>query len=85
MYAPIQLKQEGVTLEQFVKHVAIGKVGLNEHGHIIVREGSRILYETEDFEDNKDKSLQELGLVEGKFVTVVDDDESDYPVQLSIG
>ncbi|KAM0786804.1 hypothetical protein ACM66B_002237 [Microbotryomycetes sp. NB124-2] len=85
VYVPIQLKEDGVTLKQFLDDVVIGKVGLNDYGHLILREGSRILFETEDLEDNANKTLKELGLVRGTFATVVDDDESDFPVQFSIG
>ncbi|KAK4052712.1 E1 ubiquitin-activating protein uba2 [Microbotryomycetes sp. JL201] len=84
VYVPVQFKEDGITLDQFIKDVVFGKIGLSEDGHIIVREGSRILFETEDLEENAGKSLKELGLVHGTFVTVVDDDESDYPVQLAI-
>ncbi|GAA5865163.1 hypothetical protein JCM3774_002157 [Rhodotorula dairenensis] len=54
-------------------------------GIISVQEGSRMLFESEDFEDNADKTLKELGIGVGKFVTVSDDDEPHWPVQLCLG
>lgn len=53
-------------------------------GHVTVQEGARVLFETEDFEDNKGKLISELGLGEGSFVVVLDDDEPRYPVSFSI-
>lgn len=83
VYLPISYKPGAFTLGQFVDQVVVDKVGFN--GHVIVREGSRVLFETEDFEDNKDKTFEDMGLTEGVFLTVLDDDEPHYPVQFSIG
>lgn len=83
VYLAIKFKEDSYTLGELVQDVVVGKVGFD--GHVIVREGSRVLFETEDFEDNAGKTMKELGLTEGIFLTVLDDDEPHYPVQFSIG
>ncbi|KAL8280566.1 hypothetical protein RQP46_006889 [Phenoliferia psychrophenolica] len=81
VYLPISISPS-LTLGQFVKDVVVGKVGFE--GHVTVQEGSRVLFESEDFEDNAQKTLVELGLAQGAFVNVLDDDDPHYPVSFSI-
>lgn len=81
VYLPIAIAA-GLTLGEFVEKVVIGEVGFE--GHVSVQEGSRLLYETEDFEDNAGKTLKELGIAQGTFVNVLDDDDPHYPVSFSI-
>ena len=83
VYLAIKFKEDSYTLGQLVQDVVVDKIGFE--GHVIVREGSRVLFETEDFEDNAGKTVKELGLTEGVFLTVLDDDDPHYPVQFSIG
>ncbi|ORY88224.1 hypothetical protein BCR35DRAFT_263546 [Leucosporidium creatinivorum] len=81
VYLPIKLRED-ITLGEFVKKVVGGEVGFEDH--VTVSLGSKMLWETEDFEDNEEKTMSELGFKEGAFVTVVDDDDH-YPVEFSIG
>lgn len=81
VYLPIKLKED-ITLGEFVKQVVVGEVGFDDH--VTVSLGSRLLWETEDFEDNEKKTMKELGFTEGTFATVVDDDDH-YPIEISIG
>jgi ubiquitin-like 1-activating enzyme E1 B len=81
VYLPIALSPT-LTMGQFVEQVVKGELGIE--GHTTVQEGARVLYETEDFEENEDKTMVELGLTEGVFVSVLDDDEDKYPVSFSI-
>lgn len=81
VYLPVSFVPTA-TLGEFVEKVVVGALGW--YGHVIVQEGSRVLWETEDFEDNGEKKMQELGLKEGVFITVLDDDEPHYPVSFAI-
>ena len=86
VYVPIRFKQD-FTLGEFAKAVVGGasKVNLGgEDERISVMEGTRLLYETEDFEDNGEEALEKLGCGVGKFLTVENDD-NDWPVSFSIG
>lgn len=60
-----------------------------EGAMVSITEGSRLVYETEEFEDNKGREMGELGLGEGKFVTVeVEEDEEGrgrWPVVFCVG
>lgn len=82
VYIPVSVTPE-FTLGEFVEQVVEGQLGLN--GHVIVQEGARVVFETEDLEDNKGKTLAELGIDEGKFVTVIDDDvePAQFPISFS--
>lgn len=81
VYLPIKLKEE-ITLGEFVRQVVVKEVGFDDH--VTVSLGSKVLWETEDFEDNEEKTMKELGFTEGTFATVVDDDDH-YPIEISIG
>ncbi|GAA6023410.1 hypothetical protein JCM11491_006462 [Sporobolomyces phaffii] len=89
VYVPIRFKRD-FTLGEFAKAVSGGSTGegtLNlggEEERISVMEGTRLLFETEDFEDNADEGLEKLGCGVGKFLTVENDD-NDWPVSFSIG
>lgn len=65
-----------------MERVVQGELGFD--GHVIIQEASRVLFETEDFEDNNEKTLEALGIREGMFINVLDDDEPRYPVAFSI-
>ncbi|KAM0750516.1 hypothetical protein T439DRAFT_381188 [Meredithblackwellia eburnea MCA 4105] len=82
VYVPISLSSK-ITLGQFVNKVVIGEMGWE--GQVSVQEGGRGLWETDDFEDNADKTLLSLEITQGKFLTVVDDDDPHYPVSFAIG
>lgn len=81
VYVPLAISAD-YTLGQFVKDLVVEQLGFE--GQITVQEGARILYETEDFEDNAGKKMIDLGLVAGTFVNVLDDDEPHLPVSFSI-
>lgn len=87
VYVPVRIVED-VTLGELVKTL-VGSEGEGKPipfgGIISVQEGSRMLFESEDFEDNADKTLKELGIGVGKFVTISDDDEPHWPVQLCLG
>ncbi|CEQ39397.1 SPOSA6832_00923 [Sporobolomyces salmonicolor] len=82
VYLPVSFVED-FTLGEFVQELVVRKVGFE--GSVSVQEGSRLLWESEDFENNGNKTMKELGLGEGKFVTVNDDDEPHYPVSFSVG
>ncbi|GAA5972717.1 hypothetical protein JCM21900_002363 [Sporobolomyces salmonicolor] len=82
VYLPVSFVED-FTLGEFVQELVVRKVGFE--GSVSVQEGSRLLWESEDFEDNGNKTMKELGLGEGKFITVNDDDEPHYPVSFSVG
>lgn len=82
VYLPINFKEDELTLGEFVKQVVVGEVGFDDH--VTVSLGSKLLFETEDFEDNEGKTMKEMGFTEGTFLTVVDDDDH-YPIEFSIG
>lgn len=86
VYVPVRIVED-VTLGELVKTLVGGEEGkpIPFGGIISVQEGSRMLFESEDFEDNADKTLKELGIGVGKFVTISDDDEPHWPVQLCLG
>lgn len=82
VYLPVAVAP-GYTLGQFVADVVEGELGMD--GHVIVQEAARVVYETDDLEDNAGKTLAELGIKEGKFVTVTDDDADPvkFPISFS--
>lgn len=84
VYVPVRVAAD-VTLGELVKELVGEGKPIPFEGVVSVQEGTRLLYESEDFEDNAGKTLKELGIDEGKFVTVSDDDEPHWPVQLCIG
>ena len=71
VYVPVRIVED-VTLGELVKTL-VGGEGEGKPipfgGIISVQEGSRMLFESEDSEDNADKTLKELGIGVGKFVT----------------
>lgn len=84
VYFPVRLAED-VRLGELVRELVGEGKPIPFEGVVSVQEGSRLLFESEDFEDNAEKTLKELGIGEGKFVTVADDDEPHWPVQLCIG
>ncbi|KWU43431.1 hypothetical protein RHOSPDRAFT_19585 [Rhodotorula sp. JG-1b] len=87
VYVPVRVVED-VTLGELVKTLVGGEdegKPIPFAGIISVQEGSRMLFESEDFEDNADKTLTELGIGVGKFVTISEDDEPHWPVQLCLG
>lgn len=82
VYLPLAINPDEMTLGEFVKKVVIGELGYD--GQVTVQEGARVLWETEDFEDNAAKTMRNLGMGEGTFVNVLDDDEPRWPVIFSI-
>lgn len=74
-----------MTLGGFVKLVVEDRLKLGgEEERVSVMEGSRLLWETEDFEDNGDKTLRELQCGVGKFL-MVENEENDWPISFSVG
>ncbi|SCZ96750.1 BZ3500_MvSof-1268-A1-R1_Chr4-1g06683 [Microbotryum saponariae] len=84
VYVPIHAKASA-TLGEFVTQLVEKELGWK--GFVSIAQGSRVLYEREDFEDNEDKTLVELGVGEGSFLTVMEDEEEPqpWPVVFSIG
>ncbi|SGZ23803.1 BQ5605_C023g09637 [Microbotryum silenes-dioicae] len=84
VYVPIHAKTSA-TLGDFVTQIVEKELGWK--GFISIAQGSKILYEREDFEDNEDKTLVELGVGEGSFLTVMEDEEEPqpWPVVFSLG
>ncbi|KAK4057495.1 E1 ubiquitin-activating protein uba2 [Microbotryomycetes sp. JL221] len=88
VYVPIRFKQgckDELTLGQFVEQVVINEVGLNKHGHLIILNGNKIIFETEDLEENVSKTLSQLEIKRGTFLNVFDDDENFFQIQFCIG
>ncbi|GAA5913687.1 hypothetical protein JCM8208_005902 [Rhodotorula glutinis] len=85
VYVPVRIARD-VTLGEFVRGL-VGEGGEGKvpfEGVVTVQEGTRLVWESDDFEDNADRTMDSLGLGEGKFVTVTDDDEPHWPVQFCI-
>ncbi|BGO95008.1 hypothetical protein NBRC10512_006528 [Rhodotorula toruloides] len=83
VYVPVKVVEDA-TLGELVRELVGEGKAIPFEGFVSVQEGTRLLWETEDFEDNAEKTLKELGVKEGKFVTI-SDDEDHWPVQLCIG
>ncbi|BGP43075.1 E1 ubiquitin-activating protein uba2 [Rhodotorula kratochvilovae] len=83
-YVPVRVARD-VTLGEFVRGLVGEGKAVPFEGVVAVQEGTRLVWESDDFEDNADKTLVELEMGEGKFVTVTDDDEPHWPVQFCIG
>ncbi|GAA5825052.1 hypothetical protein JCM3770_004514 [Rhodotorula araucariae] len=84
VYVPVRVARD-TTLGEFV-HGLVGEAkAVPFAGVVAVQEGTRLVWESDDFEDNAEKTLAELGMAEGRFVTVTDDDEPHWPVQFCIG
>lgn len=74
-----------MTLGEFVEKCVEGRLKLGgEEERVSVMEGSRLLWETEDFEDNGGKSLKELECGVGKFL-MVENEDNDWPISFSVG
>ncbi|GAA5948296.1 hypothetical protein JCM3765_001357 [Sporobolomyces pararoseus] len=86
VYVPFRFKESTLTLGQFVKAITQDELKLGgEEKRISIMEGSRLLFETEDFEDNETEFLVEnLNCGIGKFLTVENDD-NDWPISFAIG
>ncbi|GAA5973061.1 hypothetical protein JCM11641_000393 [Rhodosporidiobolus odoratus] len=87
VYAPVRIKED-LKLGEFVEDLLTGdgkKVDFGDSEGVSVQEGTRLVYESEDFEDNKEKTLKELEMGMGKFVTVTDMDGEKWPVVFCIG
>ncbi|CAO1614961.1 unnamed protein product [Sympodiomycopsis kandeliae] len=86
-YIPIRLDPVKVTLGEIVETAKLpreeGGLGIDEEVELGVYEGSRLLAD-EDFQDNYSKSLSDLGISVGSFVTLVDEDGVKRTIQLSI-
>jgi ubiquitin-like 1-activating enzyme E1 B len=91
VYVPMRFKKD-LKLGEFVKAITNsskeeeGSLNLGgEEERISIMEGTRLLFETEDFEDNETEQLVEsLNCGIGKFLTVENDD-NDWPISFSIG
>lgn len=81
VYIPLAIAPS-LTLGEFVDLLVQNELGWK--GQVTVQEGARIVWESEDFEDNGEKTMVALGLGEGSFVSVLDDDEPHLPVAFSI-
>lgn len=81
VYVPLAISTS-FTLGDFVREIVQKQLGFD--GQVTVQEGARILWESEDFEENGEKRMSELGLGEGCFVNVLDDDVPHLPISFSI-
>lgn len=88
-YVPFKVDVQKCTLGEFVSGVVkawlTGAVpdGKGEDVEWIVLEGGRILADP-DFEDNYEKTLAELGIEQGKMITVQDEDLRLRPVHFCV-
>lgn len=76
-YVPIKVVPSEITLGSFVDDVLKGWLGVDWDVSII--DGSRILYDP-DFEDNLEKTFDDLKLGQGTHLQVNDEDGSRMPV-----
>jgi ubiquitin-like 1-activating enzyme E1 B len=61
----------------------VGEAHADEDLEWTVLEGGRILADP-DFDDNHDKTLEELKIERGKMITVIDEDQVYRPVHFCI-
>lgn len=88
VYVPIECDTTQVTLGTFIGEVVRGWLGwsTDEEGderEIAVYEDKRLLADP-DFDDNYGKTLAELGVDRGKFLTVTDEDDKYMNVVFAI-
>ncbi|GAA6010546.1 hypothetical protein JCM10207_001356 [Rhodosporidiobolus poonsookiae] len=85
VYLPVQVA-EGTTLGDLVDAlVGEGEGKAVDWEAVSVQEGARLLFESEDFEDNRAKTLKELECGTGRFVVLADMDEERWPVVCCLG
>ncbi|GAA6042460.1 hypothetical protein JCM8097_008469 [Rhodosporidiobolus ruineniae] len=86
VYAPVQVVED-LTLREFVEGLTGEGKAVPFEGMVSVQEGGRILWETEELEDNGGKTMKELGVGAGAFVTVQGEDEepAKWPVVFCFG
>ncbi|GAA5866106.1 hypothetical protein JCM8547_000600 [Rhodosporidiobolus lusitaniae] len=93
VYAPVRFVPS-LTLGEFVSTL-MGKgkavdFNVGEGGEMVsVMECARLVYESEEFEDNVERGMRELGLGEGKFVSVSCEEDEEgggrWPVVFCVG
>jgi ubiquitin-like 1-activating enzyme E1 B len=80
VYAPVAFVPS-LTLGEFVSTLIGADKPVNfacgPDALVSITEGSRLVYETEEFEDNAGREMRELGLGEGKFVTVETEEDEE--------
>ncbi|GJN93179.1 hypothetical protein Rhopal_006226-T1 [Rhodotorula paludigena] len=84
VYVPVRIAPD-VTLGEFVRELVGTGKAVPFEGVVTVQEGTRLVWESDDFEDNAERTMVDLGMGAGKFVTLSDDDEPHWPVQFCIG
>ncbi|RSH95232.1 E1 ubiquitin-activating protein uba2 [Saitozyma podzolica] len=86
VYVPFKVDTTKCTLGELVLEVVKGWLGeahADEDLEWTVLEGGRILADP-DFDDNHDKTLEELKIERGKMITVIDEDQVYRPVHFCI-
>lgn len=86
VYVPFKVDTTKCTLGELVQEVVKGWLGgahADEDLEWTVLEGGRILADP-DFDDNHDKTLEELKIERGNMITVIDEDQVYRPVHFCI-
>ncbi|KAK9458752.1 uncharacterized protein V1516DRAFT_714224 [Lipomyces oligophaga] len=80
MRAFLTLNPDTFTLQNLLDLVLRQRLGYSEEISIVT---SKLLYDIE-FDDNLDKPMRELGVVDGTFITIIDEEESDDGVRINL-
>lgn len=87
VYIPFKADLKKLTLGQFIKEVVQGwlkpSVAGDDDYECMILEGGRVLADP-DFDDNYDKTLAELGVKRGQYLTVADEDGMYRRVQFCV-
>jgi hypothetical protein len=83
-YLSINLDITKFTLKDLIVRVLRDKSELGINGDIEIRQEERHLYDDIDFDENLDKSLAELSILNGMTLTITSDNEQDPSQQLSV-
>ncbi|KAK9479219.1 hypothetical protein V1514DRAFT_367041 [Lipomyces japonicus] len=78
--AAVSLNPKTVTLERFVREIILKNFEYSDDVSIVT---DKLLWDVE-FDDNANKTLHEVGVKDGVFVTVIDDDDDAPKVNLEI-
>lgn len=77
----LQFDPENATISNLVEDVLQSQLGYGEEVSISTEQG--IIYDL-DLEDNLPKKLSDLGITDGTFITVVDEEDKEPRVNLEL-